>query len=167
MFSCWRSVATLIAGCHSSRISSAISDESNTHNTAGRQPRITRWRPRPKMNQPSAAAAQAISIHSSHTGHRASSTRLPFENNAHGYFSRNSTMAGSPRDSMTHRVDQVIHPNSHAERGESFRILRIVGMLPRVAQIHVVAHGHHDPPLVVIDAAPARLVAIVLVGFAC
>src|SRR5579862_1569403 len=33
-------------------------------------------------------------------------------------------------------------------------------MLPRIAQIHVVADGHHDAALVVIDAAPVRLETI-------
>ena len=37
-------------------------------------------------------------------------------------------------------------------------------MLPGVAQIHVVADGDHEPALVVVDAAPARDDAVILIS---
>src|SRR5216684_3069554 len=40
-------------------------------------------------------------------------------------------------------------------------------MLPGIAQIHVVANRDHQPPLVVIDSAPASLKAIVLPYLMC
>ena len=43
------------------------------------------------------------------------------------------------------------------------RILRIVRMLPGIAQVHVEADGHHQPAFVVIDPAPVRHVAVVLI----
>src|SRR5438045_577214 len=61
---------------------------------------------------------------------------------------------------VRHGVDDVIHPDPDAEGRKLLVIPRVVGPLPRIAQIHVEADRHHDPALVVVDAAPARFVAV-------
>src|SRR5579862_6404874 len=67
---------------------------------------------------------------------------------------------------VSHRVNNVIDADANAERGILFRILRIVGVFPGIAQIHVVADGHHQASAVVVDSAPARLEAVELVDAA-
>src|SRR5258708_3522413 len=103
---------------------------------------------------------------SSHTGHLASSTKLPFEKTCGGYLKKNSNMGvvGWLRVSVRHCVDHIVHADPKPECGEPFRILRIVGMLPRIAKVHIVAYGDHQASLVVVDAAPARFEAVVFIG---
>src|SRR5215472_16914833 len=62
--------------------------------------------------------------------------------------------------SMRHRVDHVVDPDPDPQRGELFVVLGIVGMFPRIAQIHVVADGDDQPAFVVEDAAPCILDAV-------
>src|SRR5579871_1776269 len=57
---------------------------------------------------------------------------------------------------MTQVVDEIIHRDPVSERGPLFRIPRLVGNFPRVAEVHVVANGHHDSPFAVANAAPMR-----------
>src|SRR5260221_272647 len=64
--------------------------------------------------------------------------------------------------SVRHGVDDIIHADADAEIGKLGWICRIVGVLPGIAQVHVVADGHHEPALVVVDAAPARHHAVIL-----
>src|ERR1700735_3419721 len=61
---------------------------------------------------------------------------------------------------MRHGVNDIVDANANPERGVFLWILGIVGMLPGIAQIHVVANGHHQPALVVEDASPMRFVAV-------
>src|SRR5262245_17688970 len=61
--------------------------------------------------------------------------------------------------SMSHRVDQVVHTDAQSEGRKILRVLRIVGMLPGIAEIHVVADGDHPAAAIVINAAPVRLFA--------
>ena len=56
--------------------------------------------------------------------------------------------------SMRHRIVDVVHGYADAQGGELFGVLGIVGVLPGIAQIHVVADGDHEAALVVVDAAP-------------
>src|SRR5262249_22297737 len=60
------------------------------------------------------------------------------------------------RTLVGHRVEDVVDERAHALRRELCRIRGIVGVLDRVAEIHVVADRHHDPALVVVDPAPVR-----------
>ena len=55
---------------------------------------------------------------------------------------------------MRQIVNEIIHPNAVRERGVFLRILGVVGMLPSVAQIHVVADCDHDAPVFIANAAP-------------
>jgi hypothetical protein len=65
---------------------------------------------------------------------------------------------------VRHRVNHVIDADADAESRELLRIFGIVGVLPGVAQIHIVADGHHQAMMLVIHAAPVRLVAVVFVS---
>ena len=65
--------------------------------------------------------------------------------------------------SMRHRIGDVVHGYADAQGGELLGIVGIVGVLPGVAQIHVVADGDHQAALVVVDAAPGARVAVLLV----
>ena len=56
---------------------------------------------------------------------------------------------------MGHGVNDVVHANTEAECGVLFGVQRIIGVFPRIAEIHVVANGHHEPAVVVVDSAPA------------
>src|ERR1035441_9582004 len=67
--------------------------------------------------------------------------------------------------SVRHRVDDVIDADADAEGGEPFGVLRVVRVLPGIAQIHVVTDGHHQPAVIVVDAAPVGGTAFALVLF--
>src|SRR5262245_5918080 len=55
---------------------------------------------------------------------------------------------------MRHRIDHVVNADADAESGEFFRILWVVGVLPRIAQVHVVADRDHQTAVIVVDTAP-------------
>src|SRR3954447_14143476 len=61
--------------------------------------------------------------------------------------------------SMRQRVNNVIYADPHTERGESLRVERIVGVLPGVAQVHVVADCDHQSAVIVENPPPVRCVA--------
>ena len=63
---------------------------------------------------------------------------------------------------MRHRVDDVVQERAHRDGRELLRIRRRVGVLDGVAQVHVVADGHHHAPFVVVDAAPMRVETVLL-----
>ena len=67
---------------------------------------------------------------------------------------------------MRHAIDDVIESDAKGHRGKSLRVIRVVGPLPCVAQVHVVANGDDDAALVVADGAPFRLIAVLLIGAA-
>src|SRR6516165_6486520 len=69
---------------------------------------------------------------------------------------------GTEIDSMSHRVHDVVDPNPDAQRRESFGIIGVVGVFPRIPQIHVEADRHHQAALVVVDSAPVRHVSVIL-----
>src|SRR5271170_2457846 len=64
---------------------------------------------------------------------------------------------------VRHRVRDVVDPDAESERGVLFRILGVVGVLPGIAQVHVVADGDHEAAFVVVDAAPVGDEAVFLV----
>src|ERR1035437_4464607 len=68
--------------------------------------------------------------------------------------------------SVRHRINHVVDADPYAQRREFFQVLGIVRMLPGIAQVHVVADGHHQATVVVVDAAPRGIVSIVLIGSA-
>src|ERR1035441_3730997 len=69
------------------------------------------------------------------------------------------------RPSVRHRVNDVIDADADAEGGESFGVLRVVGVFPGIAEIHVVADGDHQAAAIVVDAAPVGGTALALVLF--
>src|SRR5207245_6719756 len=72
--------------------------------------------------------------------------------------------AGSATRSMRHGVDNVIDAEPDSQRRVLLRVLGVVGVLPGVAEIHVVADGDHEAAFVVVDSTPARCDAIMLPG---
>src|ERR1700730_3105171 len=76
--------------------------------------------------------------------------------------------SNNPRvtESVRHRIDDVIDSQPVGQRGKSLRVTRIVGMFPCVADMHVMADRHHDPPFIVANRPPLRLDAVPLVGSA-
>src|SRR5258708_38683488 len=54
-------------------------------------------------------------------------------------------------------VDEIVHRGLVRERRPLFQVARIVGPLPGVAHIHVVADRRDDAALRVANAAPVRL----------
>src|SRR5882724_7766118 len=71
----------------------------------------------------------------------------------------------SATTSVREVVNEVVHRDAICQRSPLLGILSFVGVLPRIAEIHVVADRHHQPVLVVVDAAPvwglARLALLV------
>ena len=61
---------------------------------------------------------------------------------------------------MRHGVNDVVNADADPERGVFLGIFGIVGVLPGIAEVHVVADGDHEPAFVVIDAAPMRHEAV-------
>src|ERR1039457_5677469 len=74
-------------------------------------------------------------------------------------------MGRARHTSVRHRVDDVIDADADAEGGEPFGVLRVVGVLPGIAQIHVVTDGDHQASVVVVDAAPVGGTAFAFVLF--
>src|SRR5260370_9136153 len=68
---------------------------------------------------------------------------------------RQTTQAMVCPTSMRHRVHDVVDADAYAERRESFRVLRIVRVLPGIAQIHVVTNGAYQASALVVDAPPS------------
>ena len=63
-------------------------------------------------------------------------------------------------------VHDVINPHPESQRGKLLRIAGIVRPFPGVAEVHIVADGHHDASSVVAYRAPFRDVAIFFVSSA-
>src|SRR5689334_1748079 len=69
---------------------------------------------------------------------------------------------------MRQIVDPVVDSDAVRQSRKPLVVTRVVGPLPGVAQIHVVADRHHDAALIVIDRAPVLgpSVLVLLVGTA-
>src|SRR5688572_29376949 len=62
---------------------------------------------------------------------------------------------------VTHRVEQDVQPDGVAIGRELEKILRVGGFtLPRVGDVGVVRHQHHDPAIAIGDGANVRLGAV-------
>src|SRR6202034_3167274 len=106
-------------------------------------------------------------MHRIHFGHPLSSTKSPCEKTLAGYLKKNSNMVAHrephsrfPARLVRHAIHDVIEPHAKSHRCESLWISWIVGPLPGVAQVHVVADRDHDAPLVVADRPPLRDVSV-------
>src|ERR1035438_10407224 len=60
---------------------------------------------------------------------------------------------------VRHRINDVVHTDSNAQGGEFLGVLGVVGVLPGVAQVHVMTDGYDEPAAVVVDAAPAGYIS--------
>src|SRR5678809_68695 len=58
--------------------------------------------------------------------------------------------------SVRERVEDVIDTKLIRESGHGKRITGIIGMLPRIADIHVVVRDDHQAMVVIVDALPLR-----------
>src|ERR1035441_3215214 len=67
-------------------------------------------------------------------------------------------------DSMRHAVHHIVQPHPKRHRRNLLSVRRIVRPHPRIAQVHVGANRHHDPPMIVPDPAPLRHIAVLLIG---
>src|ERR1700754_1343190 len=109
-----------------------------------------------------------MSAASIHPGHADSSTRRPLVNTGLGYLKRNSNMPLGPGMFrfvwlVSHAVNDVVQSYAKSHGCKYFWIVGIIGPLPGVAQMHVVTDRHHNPPLVVTNRTPLRLISIFLV----
>src|ERR1019366_4728917 len=127
---------------------------------------------RERISHAKPAAAASTRMARIHFGQAPSRTKSPFEKTVRGYLKRNSNISGAPADgvaarnstSMRYSIHDVIDAYPKSQRGELLRIARIVSPFPGIAEVHVVANGHHDAALVVTDRAPFPDVAILFVG---
>ena len=65
---------------------------------------------------------------------------------------------------MGHGVHDVVEDDAESKSGKFLGILRTVGPLPGVAEVHVGADGDHDAAAIVADGAPLRHIAVFLVS---
>src|ERR1039457_7563417 len=64
-------------------------------------------------------------------------------------------------------VDEIVHRDAVGQRRPLLVVAGIVGPFPGVAQVHVVADGHHHAALVVVYGAPAGVGARPFFSFFC
>src|SRR5262245_20094185 len=67
-----------------------------------------------------------------------------------------SSRYSSRRISVRHRVDDVIDAETVRSRSHRRGVMRVVGVLPRVAHVAVVIQRDHESAAIVIDPAPVR-----------
>src|SRR5262249_23735724 len=77
-----------------------------------------------------------------------------------------NSFEGLTQASVSHGVDNIVHANPEAECRVLFGVQRVVRMFPGIAKIHVVADGHHEPAVVIVDSAPTRVEAVPFIGLA-
>src|SRR5215470_15275872 len=65
---------------------------------------------------------------------------------------------------MRHAIEDVIEPHPKRHRCKLLWIIRVVGPLPCVAQMHVMTDGDHDMSFVVADSTPFWLITILFVS---
>src|ERR1039457_5361933 len=75
-------------------------------------------------------------------------------------YSMNRRLHPPARYLMGHGVDHVVHADANPQRRVLFRIPGIVRPLPRIADVGIERHGHHDAVVVVKDAEPMRRGAV-------
>src|SRR5262245_33122221 len=65
-----------------------------------------------------------------------------------------SSRYSSRRISVRHRVDDVVDAETVRRRGHRRGVMRVVGVLPRVAHVAVVIQRDHEPAAIVVVAGP-------------
>src|SRR4051812_17993822 len=73
-------------------------------------------------------------------------------------------MVSAGKGSVSHGIDDVVDGDTVTQGSVLLRIPRVVGMLPRIAKVHVVADGNHHSPLIIHDGTPSRGHTIFLEG---
>src|ERR1700677_1736548 len=184
-FCCGASSAMVMAGCHSSTRTVAMSKDCSNQTAPARHLLIfgAACGSRDRISSASPDADATMSSSNTQPGHAPSRTNLPLENTGIGYLKKNWNMVRSfPRSvdqsflrtvgramrhaakaSMRHAVNDVIqrHPKSHGSEG--LRVIRIVRPFPGIAQVHVVTDGDHDAALVVANCTPLGHVSVFFV----
>src|SRR5579871_4750594 len=168
MFCCGLSSATVMAGCQSRMSTIAASVDCSPQITHARQLRIIGAASASfdQMSHASAAAAATISTTSTHFGHAPSSANWPRAYMERGYRRRSSNMAvGVLRSGclVGHRIGDVVQHDAERQTGKLLRVFRFVGMLPCVAEMHVVTDGHHDAAVRIANGAPLGHVAVLFI----
>src|ERR1700733_2762967 len=183
MFCCGFNSAMVMAGCHSSTSSTAASRVCKPQIIQTRHPRMTggACARRERISQARAAAAARINSTSIHLGQAANRENWPRAYTERGYLKRNSNMGPwaacgveeearavhvNPSCLVSHGVGNVVEDDAKSKSGKLFGVLRAVGPLPGVAEMHVGADGHHDASVVTADGAPLGHVAVLFVGSA-
>src|ERR1700730_12602174 len=65
-----------------------------------------------------------------------------------------------------HRVDNVIEDDAKSQSRKLLGVLRLIGVFPGVAEMHIVANRYHDASVLIADGPPLGDVAVLLVGYA-
>src|SRR6516164_3042530 len=65
--------------------------------------------------------------------------------------------------SVGHRVDHVIDADADAKGSEAFRVGRVVGPFPRVADVRFESDSDRQTAFVIVDAAPPRRAGLTLI----
>ena len=68
---------------------------------------------------------------------------------------------------MGHSINDVIQSYAEGHGRESLRVIWVVSPLPCIAQVHVMADGNDNTPLVVANSAPFGLISILFISSAC
>src|SRR5580704_11520325 len=152
MFCCGLSSDTVIAGSHSKTRMSAASSACKPQITHARQLWMTgaACPRRERISRARPTAAATISSTSIHLGHAPRRANCPRAYTERGYLKKNSNMnwwAARGNASVGHRVRNVVQHDSKSQPGKLLGIFGLIGMLPGVAEMHVVADGNHDAPV--------------------
>src|SRR5215469_11395226 len=75
---------------------------------------------------------------------------------AHPRFLLRDLYSEFPPSSVRHGVNDVVHAYANRQVRKPLRIIRVVGVLPGVADVGVVRDGHHHAAFLVEDATPLR-----------
>jgi hypothetical protein len=65
---------------------------------------------------------------------------------------------------VSHWVNNVVDADAEGQRGEGLRVSRIIGPLPGIAKVHVVAYGYLDAAFVIVNGTPSRRDSVFLVS---
>src|SRR6185295_3761836 len=124
-----------------------------------RQTLRCRWRTRLTTMS---AAPTTTSVTSSNSGQLLANETSPARH-AHGEYLKRSS--NTPVTfSMRHRVEEIVDREPVGDGRELLGIVRVVGVLPRIPEIHVPVDDHDQSSRAVIDTSPMRRVAVLLPG---
>ena len=151
MFCCGFRVAMLRAGCHSINSSRARNAVCRSHTAIDRALRRYPAGAATRTNRESAAGQDGKQAAPTPATTQEGRT-APFENTVGRILEQElehlvCRLLQGRGGSMRHGIDRVVHGDPVRKRGPLLRVARIVGPLPRIAEVHVVADRHHQRPL--------------------